>query len=174
MMSLDKVGLSIVFGLCRGYGDRVLGGYIMKKWILSIVFVLIVGIGVGIAVDAHVQQNRIAFINATTAMAKSINVLNHEPNVDMTGFASDPNKQLISVAFAVKKVPVTKRELNSIMDGYLSSARGFDSSSRSNFIQPYQLDVTVYKYALSADHQYLLYSGTKRPWSNQIVWTKTT
>ena len=173
-MSLDKVGLSIVLGLCRGYGDRVLGGYIMKKWILSIVFVLIVGIGVGIAVDAHVQQNRIAFINATTAMAKSINVLNHEPNVDMTGFASDPNKQLISVAFAVKKVPVTKRELNSIIDGYLNSARDFDSESDSSFILPYQLNVSVYQYALSSDHHFLLYSGIKLPGVNRIIWDKTT
>ena len=41
-----------------------------------------------------------------TALAKSINVLNHEPNVDETGFASDATKELISVAFAVKRVPV--------------------------------------------------------------------
>ena len=145
-----------------------------RKWILSIVFLLIVGMGVGIAVDVHVQQHRNAFINASTAMAKSINVLNYEPNVDMTGFASDSAKELISVAFAVKKVPVTEKELNSIMDGYLNSARGFDSSSSTSFIQPYQLDVSVYQYALSSDHHFLLYSGTKLPGSNQFVWTKTT
>ena len=146
----------------------------MRKWTLSIVFLLIVGLGVGIAVEVRVQQHRNAFINASTAMAKSINVFNDEPNVDMTGFASDATKKLISVAFAVKKVPVTEKELNSIMDGYLNSARGFDSSSSTSFIQPYQLDVSVYQYALSSDHHFLLYSGTKLPGSNQFVWTKTT
>ena len=146
----------------------------MRKWTLSIVFLLIVGIVVGIALDTLVQQHRNAFINASTAMAKSINVLNHEPNVDMTGFSSDLTKKLISVAFAVKKVPVTKRELNSIMDGYLNNARDFDSSSRLSFIQPYQLNISVYQYALSADPHFLLYSGTKLPGSNHIVWIKTT
>ena len=146
----------------------------MRKWTLSIVFLLIVGMGVGIGIDVHIPQRRNAFMKASTAMAKSINILNDEPNVDMTGFASNPTTEKTSVAFAVKKVPVTKKELNSIMDGYLSSARGFDSNSRSNFIQPYQLNISVYKYALSADHKYLLYSGTKRSGSNQIIWTKVT
>ena len=146
----------------------------MRKWTLSIVFLLIVGMGVGIGIDVHIPQRRNAFMKASTAMAKSINILNDEPNADMTGFASNPTKEKISVAFAVKKVPVTKKELNSIMDGYLSGARGFDSSSRSNFIQPYQLDVNVYQYALSDNHHFLLYSGTKRPGANEIVWTKGT
>ncbi len=146
----------------------------MRKWTLSIVFLLIVGMGVGIGIDVHIPQRRNAFMKASTAMAKSINILNDEPNVDMTGFFSNPTTEKTSVAFAVKKVPVTKKELNSIMDGYLSSARGFDSNSRSNFIQPFQLDVNVYQYALNANHHFLLYSGTKRPGSNQIVWTKVT
>ncbi len=40
----------------------------------------------------------------------------------------------MDVAFAVNKVPVTEKELNSIMDGYLNSSRGFDSSSSTSFI----------------------------------------
>lgn len=146
----------------------------MRKWILPIASVLIIGIGLSVAVYTHAHQRQIAFIKASTALAKSINILNHESTVDETGFASDPTKEVIAVAFAVKKVPVTEKELNSIMDVYLYSARDFDSKSDSSFIQPYQLNISVYKYALSSDNHFLLFSGTKLPGSNRIVWNKTT
>lgn len=109
-------------------------------------------------------QTESSFADVSNTLAKSLSVLNHEPGVTETGFASDPQRNLIKISFGISDSSITPAHANAIIEHYLTSA------AQATTGQEYkQLDIQIDIHKNSLRDRMLL-TGEKRPGSTTIEW----
>lgn len=108
------------------------------------------------------------FSEANNALTKSFYYLKVEPGVAMTGYASDPKKDVMKIAFSVKDPSITTDQADKIIIDYLNQASSFYTlENKEQFLKSHNLQVEVYKDNLNG---MMLFVGQKEAGSNLILW----
>lgn len=82
------------------------------------------------------------FTEISNGFAKSINQLGKEPGITLTGFASDPNKNLFKVGIGIDRNTMTNERLKQVIQSFLINVASYTSEhDPKKMLEPYNLQI---------------------------------
>lgn len=106
--------------------------------------VILLGVFFLLFFSSGCSNNTKKFAEISNGFSKSINQLGKEPGITLTGFASDPNKNLFKVGIGIDRNTMTNERLKQVIQSFLINAASYTSEhDPKKMLEPYNLQIEV-------------------------------
>ncbi|MFC5648042.1 hypothetical protein ACFPYJ_02720 [Paenibacillus solisilvae] len=141
----------------------------MKFILRQLAFIVVIMSLLSLFTGCTDGNNNNEFTEIGNGLAKSLNQLRDEPGITLTGFSSNPDKNLFNVGIGIDPNKITTEHLKQAFDSYLKNAASYTHVKDSTkMLEPYNLRIEE----LGVDKDKFPVIAVKDAGSNEIKWNE--